>query len=94
MGLIGRGGMGMVFKAHDPRLNRFVAIKVLAPQLAARPAAHKRFLREAQAAAAVSHDHIVTIHAVEEVDGFPYIVMEYVLGVSLAERIAAAAPWT
>ena len=92
VGLIGRGGMGMVFKAHDPRLNRFVAIKVLAPQLAAQPAARKRFLREAQAAAAVSHDHIVTIHAVEEVDGFPYIVMEYVLGVSLAERIAQSGP--
>jgi serine/threonine protein kinase len=92
VGLIGHGGMGVVLKAHDPRLNRFVAIKVLAPQLAASAAARKRFTREAQAAAAVSHDHIVTIHAVDEVNGFPYLVMEYVVGDSLADRIARTGP--
>ncbi len=63
---VGRGGMGIVLKAQDTKLNRIVAVKVLAPELAANPTARKRFLREAQAAAAVSHDHVVTIYAVEE----------------------------
>jgi serine/threonine protein kinase/tetratricopeptide (TPR) repeat protein len=88
VGVIGQGGMGVVLKARDTRLNRFVAIKVLAPQLAAYSGARKRFLREAQAAAALNHDNVVTIHDVNEFDGFPYIVMEYVVGVSLAERTA------
>lgn len=87
LGIIGRGGMGVVLKGRDPRLNRFVAIKVLAPQLAAYSGARKRFLREAQAAAALNHQHVVTIHAVDEFNGFPYIVMEYVVGLSLAEKI-------
>ncbi|MBN2580454.1 MAG: protein kinase [Pirellulales bacterium] len=90
--MIGQGGMGVVLKAYDPRLNRFVAIKVLAPQWASNAAARKRFLREAQAAAAVSHEHVVTIHAVDEAEGFPYFVMHYVLGVSLAERIRRTGP--
>ena len=90
--MIGQGGMGIVLKAHDPRLNRFVAIKVLAPQLAVFAGARKRFLREAQSVAAVGHDQIVTIHSVDEVRGFPFIVMEYVTGVSLAERIASNGP--
>ena len=62
--MIGRGGMGVVLKAFDPALNRVVAIKVLAPQLAASGAARRRFAREAKAAAAVVHDHVVAIHAV------------------------------
>jgi serine/threonine protein kinase/Flp pilus assembly protein TadD len=85
--VIGQGGMGVVLKARDPRLNRFVAIKVLAPQLAAYTGARKRFLREAQAAAALNHEHVVTIHDVDEFNGFPFIVMEYVVGASLDERI-------
>ncbi len=64
--VLGRGGMGIVFRARDPKLNRIVAIKVLAPELAANPNARRRFLREAQAAAAISHPHVVTIHAVDE----------------------------
>ncbi len=64
--VLGRGGMGIVFRARDPKLNRVVAIKVLAPELAANPNARRRFLREAQAAAAISHPHVVTIHAVDE----------------------------
>ena len=63
---LGRGGMGIVCRARDPKLNRVVAIKVLAPELAANPNARRRFLREAQAAAAISHPHVVTIHAVDE----------------------------
>lgn len=87
--VIGRGGMGVVLCGHDPRLNRVVAIKVLSPPLASNPTAHRRFLREAQAAAAVSHPHVVTIHAVSEQDGTPYLVMEYVAGQSLQQKIDA-----
>ena len=67
--ILGRGGMGIVLRGVDVKLNRVVAIKVLAPQLAANATARQRFLREAQAAAAVSHDHVVAIHAVDEFNG-------------------------
>src|SRR5437763_16860755 len=63
--IVGRGGMGIVLRALDDQLHRVVAIKVMAAQLATNATARRRFVREAQAAAAVSHDHIVTIHAVE-----------------------------
>lgn len=85
--LIGRGGMGIVLRAHDPKLNRIVAIKLLAPELAANVMAVRRFLREAQAAAAVSHDHVVTIHAIDEEATPPVIVMEYIDGQSLQQKI-------
>lgn len=85
--VLGYGGMGIVFKASDTRLNRIVAIKVLAPALASSPAARQRFVRESQAAAAVRHDHVVTIHCVGEAAGLPFLVMEYVAGVSLQQRI-------
>src|SRR5438874_1024914 len=78
--VIGRGGMGIVLRAFDETLHRVVAIKVMAAQLASNANARQRFLREARAAAAVSHDHVVTIHAVEEANGLPYIVMQYVSG--------------
>jgi serine/threonine protein kinase len=84
---IGRGGMGVVLKAFDDRLQRLVAIKVLAPHLAAEDEARKRFLREARAAAAVRHENVVTIYAVEETGDMPYLVMEYVGGPSLEERL-------
>jgi serine/threonine protein kinase len=84
--LIGRGGMGIVFRAFDAKLNRIVAIKVLAPELAAQPTARRRFMREAQAAAAVTHPHVVTIHAVDE-DEWPYLVMECIDGCSLQDKI-------
>src|SRR6185437_1215682 len=89
---IGRGGMGIVLKAFDPSLHRVVAIKVLAPQLATSGVARKRFLREAKAAAAVTHDHIVTIHAVDEANGLPYLVMQYIAGMSLQDRIDKDGP--
>src|SRR5205807_7606832 len=72
---VGRGGMGVVLKAFDPSLHRVVAIKVLAPHLASSGVARKGFLREAKAAAAITHDHLVTIHAVDEANGLPYLVM-------------------
>ncbi|HVX13697.1 MAG TPA: serine/threonine-protein kinase [Pirellulales bacterium] len=87
--LIGRGGMGIVLRAYDAKLNRVVAIKVLAPELATQPTARRRFLREAQAAAAVAHPHIVTIHAVDE-DEWPYLVMECIGGISLQDKIERA----
>src|SRR5436190_16885923 len=89
---IGRGGMGVVLKALDPALHRVVAIKVLAPQLAASGTARKRFTREARAAAAIAHEHVVTIHAVEEFKGLPYLVMQYVAGPSVHERLSDGGP--
>jgi serine/threonine-protein kinase len=90
--VIGRGGMGIVLKAFDPSLHRVVAVKVLAPQLATSATARRRFTREAQAAAAVSHDHVVGIHAVSEANGLPYLVMQYVAGQSLQEKLDSAGP--
>jgi serine/threonine protein kinase len=83
--VIGRGGMGVVLKAFDTSLHRIVAIKVMAWQLATNATARRRFTREARAAAAVSHDHVVTVHAVDEAHGLPYLVMQYVAGVSLQD---------
>jgi len=83
---VGSGGMGIVLKANDPKLNRVVAVKVLAPELGSNATARRRFMREGQAAAAIAHPHIVTIFAVDE-DRLPYLVMEYVDGVSLQEKI-------
>jgi len=95
MELIGQGGMGLVFKALDPSLNRTVAIKVLAPDLASDTVARQRFAREAKAAAAVHHENVVTIHSVNEGNGLPYIVMEYVGGGSVQEYLDSqgAADW-
>ncbi len=87
--VLGKGGFGLVLRAFDPKLNRVVAIKVLAPELAMNATARKRFLREAQAAAVVSHNHVVTIHEIEEEARPPYIVMECVDGRSLEEKIVA-----
>jgi serine/threonine-protein kinase len=90
--LIGSGGFGVVLKALDPALNRYVAIKVLSPQLANSGAARRRFAREAQAAAAVVHEHVVAIHSVAEHDGLPYLVMPYVAGCSLQDRLDRQGP--
>lgn len=85
--VIGRGGMGIVFKAYDRKLKRHLAIKILAPHFASSAAARKRFAREARAAAAVVHPHVVAIHAVEGAGRLPYLVMPYVSCESLQERI-------
>jgi eukaryotic-like serine/threonine-protein kinase len=85
--ILGRGGMGIVLDAFDTVLHRRVAIKVLSPQLATSQTAHRRFLREARAAAGINHANVVTIHAVDEQAGMPYLVMEYVPGRTLRERI-------
>lgn len=93
-GIIGFGGMGIVLKGWDRALNRFVAIKVLAPHLAANVLARRRFSREAQAAAAVVHDNVVAIHGVSEAGGLPYLVMPYIPGPSLQKRIDERGPLT
>ena len=81
---IGRGGMSVVYRARDRRLNRPVAIKVLPPELAHDPAIRTRFTREAQTSAQLSHAHIVPIYDVGEVDGLAYFVMAIVTGGNLA----------
>ncbi len=86
--LIGRGGMGVVFLARDRALDRMVAIKLLTPGMAATGAARRRFAREAKAAAAVVHEHVVTIYAVDTLpQGIPYLVMQYIAGKSVQDLI-------
>jgi serine/threonine-protein kinase len=80
---IGRGGMGVVFRARDVRLRRLVAIKLLPPELAFREEVRSRFLREAQTAAQLSHPNVVPIYSVDEVDGLVFFVMALVEGESL-----------
>jgi hypothetical protein len=85
--VVGRGGMGIVLRAYDTKLNRVVAIKAIAPELAMNATSVKRFLREAQAAAAVSHDHVITIHGIHDEAHLPFIVMEFTEGPSLQAKI-------
>ena len=77
---IGQGGMAVVFRAHDERLNRPVALKLLAPALAGNPELRQRFLSESRAAAAIDDPHIVPVFAAGEADGLLYIAMRYVAG--------------
>ena len=86
-GEIGRGGMGVVYRAHDEKLKRTVAVKVLPPELAFRRDIRARFVREAETAARLSHPNIVPIHTVGESDDLVYFVMGYVDGESLSVRI-------
>jgi len=90
--VIGRGGMGIVLKAFDPALNRHVAIKVLAAEWAHNATARRRFAREAKAAAAVVHDHVVPIHYVDAAGEVPYLVMACISGHSLQERLDQSGP--
>ncbi len=92
LGVVGSGGMGVVLKALDPALNRYVAIKTLSPTLAASGAARQRFAREARAAAAVVHHNVSEIYGVAEMDGLPYLVMPYVRGQSLQRRLDECGP--
>ncbi len=85
--VVGQGGMGTVLRAFDTKLSRIVAVKVMAPELAANPTAVKRFLREARSAAAVVHDHVVTIHAIDDQSRLPYLVMEFIEGQTLQQKI-------
>jgi len=85
---LGEGGMGVVYKARDTHLDRFVAIKVLPPEKVADPERKQRFVQEAKAASALNHPNIVTIYDINSAEGLNFIAMEYVPGKTLAELIS------
>jgi serine/threonine protein kinase len=87
LGVLGQGGMGVVFQAEDVQLRRRVALKAMLPGIAASASNRQRFLREAQAAAAIEHDHVVPIYQVGEDNGIPYLAMPLLKGESLNDRL-------
>jgi non-specific serine/threonine protein kinase len=91
--LLGAGGMGEVYLAKDPRLDRLVALKILPMDLAANPDRMQRFMREARAASALNHPNVATIYDIGESDGISFIAMEYIEGATLADT-AAGRPMT
>src|SRR5579883_3440466 len=84
---LGAGGMGEIYKAQDTRLNRFVAFKVLATGSAGDPERRRRFIQEAQAASALNHPNIITIHDIVSEDDTQFMVMEWVQGKTLVDLI-------
>jgi WD40 repeat protein/tRNA A-37 threonylcarbamoyl transferase component Bud32 len=92
--VLGAGGMGLVYQAEDAQLQRPVALKVMKPEVARKPGACERFLREARAAAQLRSDHVVTIHQVGEDRQVVFLAMELLEGQSLAERLKAGRPLT
>jgi serine/threonine-protein kinase len=92
LSIIGKGGFGIVLRAFDEHLHRVVAIKVMVLHLASNTAARQRFIREAIAAAAVTHENVVTIHAVRKDAKIPYLAMQFVSGITLNEKIDKAGP--
>ncbi len=90
--VVGRGATGVVLKARDSKLQRIVALKILAHRLAADDRARQRFVREAQATAAVRDDNVIAIYAVSDEGPLPYLVMEYIAGVTLEDRIKKGGP--
>jgi serine/threonine protein kinase len=89
LGELGRGGMGVVYRAEDPHLRREVAIKLMLPQLAANPEVKARFVREARAQARVEHEHVAAIYHVSEDAGLPYLVMPLLKGMTLQAALNA-----
>ncbi len=89
---VGQGGMGVVYKAEDTKLERTVALKFLSSTAVAGDEEKKRFKREAKAAAALNHPNIATIFAIDEMDGQLFIAMEFIEGKSLSEMVGASRP--
>jgi serine/threonine protein kinase len=84
---LGEGGMGVVYKGGDNHLDRFVALKILPAHATTNPDRKRRFIQEAEAASALNHPHIITIHGIDNADGVDFIAMEYVRGKTLQEMI-------
>ena len=91
LSVLGQGAFGIVFKAFDEKLHRLVAIKVMNPQLASTSPPRKRFLREARAAAAIRHENVVQVYSVEE-QPLPYLVMEFIDGQTLNDKLNGSGP--
>ena len=89
--ILGQGAFGIVLKAFDEKLHRMVAIKVMAPQLAATSPPRKRFLREARASAAIRHENVVSVYSVDD-QPTPYLVMEYIDGATLQQKLDRSGP--
>jgi len=87
LSVLGEGGMGVVYKAEDPRLKRLVALKVMKTDKSSNDVAHQRFIQEGEAAALLQHDHIVTIYEVDRDRGIPYLAMQFLEGESLDDRL-------
>src|SRR2546423_989827 len=87
LSVLGRGGMGVVYEAHDARLGRRVALKVVSPELAADETFLSRFRREGRAQAAVYHENVVALYETGEEGGSPYLVFEHVAGPTLKEKL-------
>src|SRR5438876_9527016 len=90
--LLGQGGMGMVYKARQPQLDRFVALKILSPELSRDPAFAERFAREAKALARLNHPNIVGVYDFGQAGDFYYFIMEYVDGMNLWQMEQASKP--
>jgi serine/threonine-protein kinase len=90
--VLGRGGMGVVYRARHCRLGRVAALKVMAPELLEDASAHRRFREEAAVAAAIEHPNIVPVHDAGEADGMAYLTMRYVCGADLFTMVRGCAP--
>lgn len=90
--VLGRGGMGVVFRAYDSELHRSVALKVMAPEWAASATARQRFAREAQSAASVAHENVIPIYNVQADADLPFLVMQFIPGCTLQRWVKANAP--
>ena len=90
--LVGRGGMGVVYRARELDLDRVVALKVIAPDLVEDDAIRERFLTEARAAAAIEHPHVIPVHAAGEADGLAFLAMRFVDGRDLRALVRRGGP--